>query len=204
MKSKVKNMTQPFTISEPLSKTMRSAIQCSAAALGDMVNQEVSIQIEKISLVDQDTLNSYITNQFGSLASLIRLSFSGSTNGAALLLLPEGQDDLLLRAAMPDEQDSGLIAELKPSVLSEAGNVILNACIGTIANELDIQVTYDLPELVLYPAMKEILSPKVPVSDQSLPWLLITSRMHIGTLNITAFILVVCQPSILVTGFKTN
>jgi chemotaxis protein CheC len=167
---------------------MSAASKCAAAALEQMVNQPVCIKLENMCLVGSREIESYLWVEIGEIGTVVGMKFTGSSSGTALLLLPAAHDDLLLRAFLQDEEDEAALIELKGSVLVEAGNIILNACVGTITNRFGSQVQYQVPQLIFSPTPDQLFR-LTDVKDEQ-HWLLLTSRMSIGALNITAYILV--------------
>lgn len=172
-----------------LANVMNTATVCAANALSEMIEQRVSIQLLHVSLVGQQSLREFVDHEINAIGALCILRFRGASNGSALFILPLGHDDILLSAAMAGENDPGVLAEMKPSVITETGNVILNACVGTVANELNISIDFLVPELVLKPGSDQVIALASAEISTGQEWLLVTSRMSVGALAFQAYIL---------------
>jgi chemotaxis protein CheC len=78
----------------------------------------------------------------------VRQAFSGDISGRALLIFPEKNSLELVRAVAGEGLSLEDILELEHEALAEIGNMILNACMATVANLLHRGLTMSLPEIV--------------------------------------------------------
>ena len=78
----------------------------------------------------------------------VRQAFHGDFSGRALLIFPEINSLELVRAVAGDHLTLQDIAELEHEALAEIGNIILNSCMGAIANLLQRSLTMSLPEIL--------------------------------------------------------
>jgi chemotaxis protein CheC len=75
-------------------------------------------------------------------------NFEGDINGRALLIFPEAKSIELVRAVVGGNLSLEDIFELEQEALAETGNVLLNSCLGTLANQLGRSLRISLPEVV--------------------------------------------------------
>ena len=75
-------------------------------------------------------------------------SFEGPFSGSALLIFPEAHSLELVRSIVGDEHSLEDVIDLEQEALAETGNVILNACLATIANVLKHTMRMSLPTVV--------------------------------------------------------
>ena len=75
-------------------------------------------------------------------------AFHGDVSGRALLIFPEKNSLELVRAVAGTHLSLEDILELEHEALAEIGNIILNACMATVANLLRRSLTMSLPEIV--------------------------------------------------------
>jgi len=75
--------------------------------------------------------------------------FSGPVSGDALLVL-DHQGAAQLKELLTDEPALPLAIDASArEVLTEVGNILLNACLGTFGNLLKVQVSFSIPRLNL-------------------------------------------------------
>src|SRR6185369_12226120 len=87
--------------------------------------------------------------------------FEGDITGRALLIFPEIRSLELVRAVTGGELPLEDIIELEQEALAETGNIILNGCLGTLANLLQRSLRMSLPEILRgeAPALMEFQPP---------------------------------------------
>jgi chemotaxis protein CheC len=78
----------------------------------------------------------------------VQQSFDGPFSGRALLIFPEAQSLELVRSIVGPEHSLEDVIDLEQEALAETGNVILNACLATIANVLHRSMRMSLPSVV--------------------------------------------------------
>ena len=75
-------------------------------------------------------------------------SFEGPFSGRALLIFPEAQSLELVRSIVGEEHSLEDVIDLEQEALAETGNIILNACLATIANVLRRTMRMSLPSII--------------------------------------------------------
>ena len=75
--------------------------------------------------------------------------FSGPVAGDALLILDQAGASMLKELLTNEPALPLSIDASAREVLTEVGNILLNACLGTFGNLLKVQVTFSVPQLSL-------------------------------------------------------
>ena len=75
-------------------------------------------------------------------------SFEGPFSGRALLIFPEAQSLELVRSIVGEQHSLEDVIDLEQEALAETGNIILNACLATIANVLRRTMRMSLPSMI--------------------------------------------------------
>src|SRR6185312_5041805 len=84
----------------------------------------------------------------GDVASIHQV-FAGPVAGDALLLLNYAGAVHLTDLLTDEETPSAYLDESAREVLTEVGNILLNACLGMFGNLLNVHVTFSVPRLHL-------------------------------------------------------
>jgi chemotaxis protein CheC len=134
---------------DALTELVNIGVSRAAASLRKMVGKQVLLSVPSVEVVTQNAAAALIGQRESDDLVAIRQEFGGAFSGKALLIFPEDNSLELVRAIMGDELDSAEVASLKDEALAETGNVILNGCLGTIANMLNQSLQMSLPQ-VLY------------------------------------------------------
>jgi PAS domain S-box-containing protein len=121
----------------------------AAASLRKMVGHQVLLSVPSVDILSQRAAAALISERESDELVAVQQAFSGRFSGRAMLIFPQSNSLHLLRAIIGDDRMSpGEAAEMETEALAETGNVILNGCLGTIANMLRQSLTLSLPEIV--------------------------------------------------------
>lgn len=134
---------------DALTELVNIGVSRAAASLRKMVGKQVLLSVPSVEVVTQDAAAALIGQRESDDLVAIRQEFGGAFSGQALLIFPEDNGLDLVRAILGDELPPTEVASLKDEALAETGNVILNGCLGTIANMLNQSLQMSLP-MVLY------------------------------------------------------
>lgn len=133
---------------DALTELVNLGVSRAALSLATMVGQEVLLTVPAISTVSPEQAAEMIGGtRIGELVA-VEQAFDGDIAGRALLIFPEANSLELVRAVTGEEARPEEIADLAPEALCETGNILLQACLGTIANMLHRTIGVALPQLL--------------------------------------------------------
>ncbi|MBF0453800.1 MAG: chemotaxis protein CheC [Magnetococcales bacterium] len=118
----------------------------AANSLSEMVNDEVILSIPHISVITRSHAVEMIVERASDHITAIKQQFSGFFGGTALLVYPESNSLELVRTLIGEDTPLETLTELEQESLLEVGNIILNACLGSFANMMELELDFDLPE----------------------------------------------------------
>jgi chemotaxis protein CheC len=181
----IPNQPQPI---QSLSEIVNQAANRAAAAFAEMLSLPVNVQLSRAELIDKRQVNASNLNDETNWGKAVHIHFEDGASGEALFLLPAGHDANLVAALfeqIPALQDAKTSADI---VLLEIGNVLLNACVGTIANQMGKHISYQVPELIESPIIAQFIDP-----DPSRPLKLIRmmSTLGVGDIEVSAYIVLI-------------
>jgi chemotaxis protein CheC len=133
---------------DALTELVNLGISHSATSLAEMVHEEVTLSVPKVSLLSrEDAVRTLGERESKNLVAVHQI-FEGDINGRALLIFPEAKSLELIRAVVGGDLSIEEIIELEQEALAEIGNIILNGCLATMANELRRSLKISLPEIL--------------------------------------------------------
>jgi len=119
----------------------------ASASLSEMVGEEVELSVPKVETLSRKEAITRINTLVGNEITAIKESFSGAFWGDALLLFPENHSLELVRALINDDTlPIEMLSEMEQEALTEVGNIILNACLGSLANIFNENLEFALPQ----------------------------------------------------------
>ena len=121
----------------------------AAASLRQMLGEQVLLSVPAVHVVSRETA-AKLAERGGSSSRLVAVqqAFEGPFSGRALLIFPEAQSLELVRTIIGADQSLEDVIDLEHEALAETGNVILNACLATIANVLHKSMRMSLPTVI--------------------------------------------------------
>jgi len=133
---------------DALTEIFNIGIGRAANSLNQMVSQTVDLTIPKIEILPNIEAKQKLNFDSDMEISAVTQQFSGDFKGQALLMFSKENGlqlvSLLLGNKIPIED----LSELEQDSLVEIGNVILNACFGTVINFLQSSISIEMPEFV--------------------------------------------------------
>ena len=135
--------------SDSISELINIAFARTGSALSDLTGQRVLLSPPNVSMHKTAELAAALA-QFipGDVASIHQV-FAGPVAGDALLLLNYAGAMELTNLLVEEHTDTGYLDESAREVLTEVGNILLNACLGMFGNLLHVHVSFSVPRLHL-------------------------------------------------------
>jgi len=140
-----------FTVlqQDALVEILNTGFASAGAALTKLTGQGVGVEVAQISMCPLDELSSSLRPIIGGDIATVHQIFAGSLVGDALLAI-DHQSGTMLKELLTNEPAMPLEIDASArEVLTEIGNVLLNACVGTFGNLLDARMSFSVPLLTL-------------------------------------------------------
>ncbi len=162
----------------------------AAGALSELTGYRVTLEVPKISMHPIEEVGALLSREIEGEVATVNQVFSGPIAGNALLLLNQ-ESALVLSELLTDERsanrsfDSGA-----KEIITEVGNILLNACLGVFGNLLQVQVTFAVPRLQVESINMVLRS--LTVADEELRFaLVIHTRFHLRASNVSGFLIMI-------------
>ena len=136
------------TEQDALAEIANIGVSRAAASLRKMVGEQVMLAVPAVNIVSRQAASRLVERGNTPQLVAVQQSFEGPFSGRALLIFPEAHSLELVRSIVGDEHSLEDIIDLEHEALAETGNIILNACLATIANVLRRTMRMSLPSIV--------------------------------------------------------
>jgi len=133
---------------DALAEIANIGVSRAATSLGQMVGEQVLLSVPAVRIVTRRAAARLVENNGPPKLIAVQQSFAGPFSGRALLIFPQTQSLELVRAIVGDQHTIEDVIDLEEEALAETGNVILNACLATIANLLRRTMQISLPSVI--------------------------------------------------------
>ena len=161
---------------DALSELINIAFARTGAALSELTGHRVLLDPPEVAVYRTEELTGALAKFVPGDVASIHQVFAGPVAGDALLLLNYAGAVQLTDLLTDEHKASNFLDESAREVLTEVGNILLNACLGMFGNLLNVHVTFSVPRLHLETLDDLIAS---TTSDKS--------EMHYALVIYTAF-----------------
>jgi chemotaxis protein CheC len=121
----------------------------AAASLSQLTGHRVLLEVPHVTIHPVDELSESLERVIRTDVASVHQIFSGPVAGDALLILDQN-GAAMLKELLTNEPALPLSIDASArEVITEVGNILLNACLGTFGNLLKVQVTFSVPQLNL-------------------------------------------------------
>jgi len=134
---------------DALTELINIAFARTGAALSELTGHRVLLEPPRVALRLTSELDAELSRFLPGEIAWIHQVFEGPVAGDALLLLNSEGAVELTELLTDNSNGSHRLDESAREVLTEVGNILLNACLGVFGNVLHVQVGFSVPRLRL-------------------------------------------------------
>jgi chemotaxis protein CheC len=162
----------------------------AGASLSKLTQQRVLLDVPQVDVHPVTHLTQSLSRLVDERVASVHQVFSGPVAGDALLLL-----DPIAAATLTEllTDVRSLSLDLDPStreVFTEVGNVVLNACIGTFGNMLQIPISFSVPDVDVS-SVTTVVDRMVESGDALRYALVVTAGFRLRESALTGYVVIV-------------
>lgn len=146
MTSQIVNLTEIER--DAISEIANMGVSRAATSLRQMVGEQVLLSVPTVRIVSREEAARLVERGNSPKLVAVQQHFEGPFSGRALLIFPQAQSLELVRSIVGAEHSLEDVIDLEQEALAETGNIILNACLATIANVLHKSMRVSLPSVI--------------------------------------------------------
>lgn len=134
---------------DALTELINIAFSRTAASLSELTGHRVVLDVPKVAIYPVNELTGRLAAFIPAELASVHQIFTGSLTGDALLLLNYDGAVTLTDLLTDEARRSNRLNESAREVLTEVGNILLNACLGVFGNLLQVRISFSIPRLHL-------------------------------------------------------
>lgn len=169
---------------DALAELINIAFSRTAASLSDLTGHRVLLDVPRVAIYPIDELSEALAEFLPTEIATVHQVFSGAVTGDALLLLSHDGAVMLTDLLTNEVDKRDRLDESDREVLTEVGNILLNACLGMFGNLLQVHVSFSVPRLHL--ETLDALLRTLVIGKEGLRYALVvytSFRMHHSAVN---------------------
>ena len=175
--------------SDALSELINIGYARAAGALSELTGHRISLEVPRVAIHEIHQITSLLTSVLKGEVASVNQVFSGPVSGNALLLLDE-QAALLLYQLLTEHSDTAVLDSGAREVITEVGNILLNACLGVFGNLLRVHVSFAVPRLQIE-SVEEVLG-SISVGKEELRYaLMIHTRFRVRASDVSGYLVLI-------------
>ena len=162
----------------------------AGASLSKLTQQRVLLEVPNVAIHPITHLNQSLGKLVDDQVASVHQVFTGPVAGDALLLL-----DPIAAATLTEllTDVPPLSMDLDPSsreVFTEVGNIVLNACIGTFGNMLQVPVSFSVPDVDVT-SVQTVVDRMLDSGDAFRYALVVTAGFRLRLSAVTGYVVIV-------------
>ncbi len=161
----------------------------AASALSDLTGHRISLEVPEVAIHTIPEISQKLQQVIQGEVASVNQVFSGPLTGNAILLL-DSDAALLLNRLLTDRPAVAGFDGAAREVITEVGNIILNACLGAFGNLLKIQVSFTVPALQIA-SIQSVLG-SLTIENQRLEYaLIIHTCFHLRESDVRGYLVII-------------
>ncbi|MDX8396460.1 MAG: chemotaxis protein CheX [Mariprofundaceae bacterium] len=117
----------------------------AASTLNSLIGHHIMLQVPQILVLNQQEMKQY-THDYDDAIATVTMPFHGPFIGNAALIFPQQSASTLVAVLTDESPNSTELDAVRAGTLTEIGNILINAVIGSMGNMLDANIEYSLPD----------------------------------------------------------
>jgi chemotaxis protein CheC len=134
---------------DALAELINIAFSRTAASLSELTGHRVLLDVPKVGMYPVNELTERLAEFLPAEIASVHQVFTGPLAGDALLLLNYDGAVTLTELLTDESIHAQRLNESSREVLTEVGNILLNACLGVFGNLLEVRISFSVPCLHL-------------------------------------------------------
>jgi chemotaxis protein CheC len=181
-------LTAPQT--DALTELINIGYGRAAGALSELTGYRINLEVPKIAMHPIEEIAPLLDRLVHGEVASVNQVFSGPISGNALLLLDEKAARVLSELLTDEQSVSNEFDAGAREIITEVGNILLNACLGVFGNLLQVQVSFAVPRLRV-DTIDSVLQ-SITVQQEELSYgLMIHTQFHLRASNVSGYMVII-------------
>lgn len=131
--------------SDALAEIFNIGVGRAASSLSQIVNDEIGLSAPMVEFVPPDDIMRVMTGHEFDHLSMVAQEYTGPFDARAMLIFPEQNALIIVGKMLGDVVPPDQLGEFEQEAMCEVGNIILNACISSLADLFHVEFQGSLP-----------------------------------------------------------
>ncbi|MEN2983806.1 MAG: chemotaxis protein CheC [Dictyoglomaceae bacterium] len=175
---------------DALTELINIAFSRTANSLSESTGDRILLEPPKVDILPIENVSKKLGEELNGEVATVHQIFTGPVAGDALLILDYQGAVRLASIISGEEIEMDYLTPSLKEVIMEAGNILLNACLGMFGNLLQLHITFSVPKIHL-DELNAILDTLI-ISQEELKYALIAvTRFRIKDSSIKGYLVII-------------
>ena len=162
----------------------------AGASLSSLTGHRVLLEVPHVAIHPIDHLNDTLGEYMKGEVASVHQEFGGPVGGDAMLIL-DPVAATTLKELLTNEPALPLALDASArEVLTEVGNILLNACLGTFGNLLKVPVSFSVPDIDIA-SIRSVVERLIGPNDTFRYALVVTAGFRLRDAEVTGYVVIV-------------
>lgn len=163
----------------------------AAGALSELTGYRITLEVPQVSMHEIEAIGPMLESVVQQHVASVNQVFMGPISGNAMLMLDERAAVVLSRMLTDDRNGSTDFDSAAREIITEVGNILLNACLGVFGNLLHVHVTFAVPQLRVESVSRVIAAAASQSEEQLRYGLMIHTRFFAKASDVTGYLVII-------------
>jgi chemotaxis protein CheC len=162
----------------------------AGASLSSLTGHRVLLEVPNVVIHPVDQLNNLLREFMPGDVASVHQEFGGQVGGDAMLLLDPVAASTLKELLTSEPALPLTLDASAREVLTEVGNILLNACIGTFGNLLNVNISFSVPDVDIA-SLRAVVDRVLGTGDAFRYALVVTAGFRLREAEVTGYVVIV-------------
>jgi chemotaxis protein CheC len=162
----------------------------AAGALSELTGYRITLEVPRITMQGIDEIPALLGDVIKGEMASVSQSFSGAISGHALLLMDEKSARAVSGLLSDTDSLLGSFDTSRQEIITEVGNIVLNACLGVFGNVLEVQIAFAVPRFRIGGGNGVLQSIMQPTEELKYS-LMIHTHFHLRNSSVTGYLIII-------------
>jgi chemotaxis protein CheC len=175
---------------DALTELINIAFARTAASLSELTGNRVELEVPEVTVHPIGELSAVLARFVSGDVATVHQIFAGPVAGDGFLLLNHAGALQLVEMLTGADAPTRRLVESSKEVLSEVGNILLNACLGIFGDLLQVRFSFTVPRLHLE-ALRGLLDSLIIGKDELHHALVVGAKFRLQASEVTGCLVIV-------------
>ena len=175
---------------DALAEVVNLGMGRAAASLSRLTGDRVLLEAPRVEILSLAQLDEHLAEVADQDVCGVLQVFEGEVGGDAILFLPLASARNLLELLVGRPMAPSRFSELEQAALMEVGNIVINACLGSLSNLLETRFSFLVPHVAVQ-GLRPMLMGNGRGEDPGRLCLLVESRFRVKSRAVDGFLAIV-------------